>query len=67
MYFIGMLAMQMTAHFYSDKKGLNGITHKYLPRKLAFFFDYTNIEDINNLDEDFGINLEKLNLTQNGN
>ena len=67
MYFIGMLSMQMTAHFYKDKKGLNGNAHKYVPRKLAYFFDYTNIEAINNLDQEFGINLEKLNLTPNGN
>lgn len=67
MYFIGMLAVQMTTHFYKDTKGLNGNAHKYVPRKLAYFFDYTNIEEINNLDEEFGINLEKLNLTPNGN
>jgi len=67
MYFIGMLAIQMTAHFYKDKKGLNGGAHKYVPRKLAYFFDYTNIEEINNLDKEFGINLEKINLTSNGN
>lgn len=67
MYFIGMLAIRMTAHFYKDKEGLNGNAHKYVPRKLAYFFDYTNIEEINNLDNEFGINLEKLNLTPNGN
>ena len=60
MYFVGMLAMQMTAHFYKDKKGLNGKAHKYIPRKLAYFFDYTNIEDIKHLDEEFSINLEKV-------
>ena len=67
MYFIGMLAMQMTAYFYRDKKGLNGNAHKYVPRKLAYFFDYTNIEEVKNLDKEFGINLEQLNLTPNGN
>jgi tetratricopeptide (TPR) repeat protein len=67
MYFIGTLAMQMTSHFYKDKKGLNGNAHKYVPRKLAYFFNYTNIEEIDNLDKEFGINLEKINLESNGN
>jgi hypothetical protein len=64
MYFIGMLALQMTKYFYKDKKGLNS-AHKYVPRKLAYFFDYTNVEDINDLDREFGIKLEKLNQTSN--
>lgn len=60
MYFIGMLAMRMTNHLYKDKKGLNGNGKKFIPRKLAYFFDYTSIEEFNQLNEQFGINLENL-------
>lgn len=64
MYYVGMLAMQMTFYFYNDRKGLNGKAYKYIPRKLAYFFDYTNIEEINHLDKEFSINLDKIILTQ---
>jgi len=58
MYFLGMFVMQLTSHFYKEKKGLDKNASKYITRKIAYFFDYTNIEEVKNLTEEFGINLE---------
>ncbi len=59
MFFLGSNALQLTTHFYQEKK-TERISTKPITRKLAYFFDYTNIEEVKDLTKEFSVNLDKL-------
>jgi hypothetical protein len=48
----------MTSHFYKETNGFDSIASKYIIGKLDYLFDYTKIEDANNMNAKFGVNLE---------
>lgn len=60
MYFLGMFILGATSHFYKEKINPDKNRSKFVSRKLAYFFDYTNIEDMKKMDTSFGISLGEI-------
>jgi len=61
MYCLGILIISITSHYAGIAiKSIRRDT-KPVTRKLAFFFDYTNLEDLKTLNKAFEVDIKKIN------
>jgi tetratricopeptide (TPR) repeat protein len=60
MYYLGMLTIGIASHFAGIAVNSTRRDTKPITRKLAFLFDYTNLEDVKTLNKAFEVDIQKI-------
>lgn len=60
MWYLGIIVRGSRSHLYEEKNKLSRDNSKQVARKFAYFFDYTNHEDVKKMKQAFDVNLDKI-------